>query len=164
MKNNDLISPEDSLVKKEKTGCIVSATILVCILIVIVAGAVWIGLELQLNQDVVRTWGNMSQVYKGLFEYSLSHGSYPPQQDMESLLETLGLKDSDFSEVWSIDIKSAEYHAPQGEIKTPDDRLAPLLTIRVRQHVFGGNQLYIVRRDGSGITVNEADLMPAVGW
>ena len=83
---------------------------------------------------------------------------------MESLLETLGLKDSDFQKVWLTDIKSAEYHAPPGEIKTPDDRLAPLLTIRVRQHVFGGNQLYIVRRDGSGITVNEADLKPAVGW
>ena len=82
---------------------------------------------------------------------------------MESLLKTLGLKDSDFQKVWSTDIKSAEYHAPPGAVKVPDVSQDPLLTIRVRQHVFGGNQLYIVRRDGSGITVNEADLTPAAG-
>ena len=98
-----------------------------------------------------------------MFAYTLSYGCYPPQQDMESLLETLGLKDSDFQKVWSTDIKSAEYHAPLGAVKVPDVSQDPLLTIRVRQHVFGGNQLYIVRRDGSGITVNEADLTPAVG-
>ena len=73
MKNNDLISPESALRKKRKKGCLIAAVVLGCILTVIVAGLVWIGLELQLNQDVVRTWGNMSQVYKGLFEYSLSH-------------------------------------------------------------------------------------------
>ena len=106
----------------------------------------------------------MGQVDKALFMYSMSHGCYPPQQDMESLLETLGLKDSDFQKVWLTDIKSAEYHAPPGAVKVPDVSQDPILTIRVRQHVFGGNQLYIVRRDGSGITVNEADLTPAVGW
>ena len=152
MKNNDLIPPDHSLEKKEKKGCVIAAVVLGCILTVIVAGAVWIGLELQLHQDVVRTWGNMSHVYKGLFEYSLSHGSYPPQQDMESLLETLGLQDSDFSKVRSIDIKSAEDHAPQGEIKTHDDWEEPILTIRVRRHVFGKSELYIVQRDGMGYT------------
>ena len=152
MKNNDLISPESALRKKRKKGCLIAAVVLGCILTVIVAGLVWIGLELQLNQDVVRTWGNMSQVYKGLFAYSLSHGCYPPQQDMESLLETLGLQDSDFQKVRSIDIKSAEYHAPQGEVKTRDDWMAPVLTIRVRRHVFGKSELYIVQRDGMGYT------------
>ena len=120
--------------------------------------------ELCLHADVVGTWANMGQVDKALFMYSMSHGCYPPQQDMESLLETLGLKDSDFQKVWLTDIKSAEYHAPPGAVKVPDVSQDPILTIRVRQHVFGGNQLYIVRRDGSGITVNEASLTPAVGW
>jgi hypothetical protein len=138
--------------KEKKTGCMIVAVVLGCILTVIVAGLFWIGAELTLHTDVVRTWGNMSQVYKGLFAYSLSHGCYPPQQDMESLLETLGLKDSDFQEVKSIDIKSAEYHAPQGEIKTLDDWMAPVLTIRVRRHVFGRSELYIVQRDGMGYT------------
>lgn len=164
MKNSERISSEEILEKKEKKGCMIGAVVLGCIFTAIVAGAVWICLELCLHQDVVGTWSNMGQVDKALLAYYLSHECYPPQQDMESLLKTLGLKDSDFQKVWLTDIKSAEYHAPPGEIKTPDDRLAPLLTIRVRQHVFGGNQLYIVRRDGSGITVNEADLMPAVGW
>ena len=152
MKNNDLIPPDHSLEKKEKKGCVIAAVVLGCILTVIIAGAVWIGLELQLHQDVVRTWGNMGQVDKALFAYTLSYGCYPPQQDMESLLETLGLKDSDFQEVKSIDIKSAEYHAPQGEIKTLDDWMAPVLTIRVRRHVFGKSELYIVQRDGMGYT------------
>ena len=163
MKNNELISPDHSLEKKEKKGCMIVAVVLGCILTAIVAGAVWLGLELRLRMDVIGTQEKMRQVDKALFMYSMSHGCYPPQQDMESLLETLGLKDSDFQKVWSTDIKSAEYHAPPGAVKVPDVSQDPLLTIRVRQHVFGGNQLYIVRRDGSGITVNEADLKPAVG-
>ncbi|MBP5585151.1 MAG: hypothetical protein J6Y92_02215 [Lentisphaeria bacterium] len=164
MKNNDRISSGEILEKKEKKGCMIVAVVLGCILTAIVAGAVWIGLELCLHADVVGTWANMGQVDKALFMYSMSHGCYPPQQDMESLLETLGLKDSDFQKVWLTDIKSAEYHAPPGAVKVPDVSQDPILTIRVRQHVFGGNQLYILRRDGSGITVNEASLTPAVGW
>ena len=163
MKNNELISPDHSLEKKRKKGCMIVAVVLGCILTAIVAGSVLICFELCLHADVVGTWANMGQVDKALFMYSMSHGCYPPQQDMESLLETLGLKDSDFQKVWFTDIKSAEYHAPPGAVKVPDVSQDPILTIRVRQHVFGGNQLYIVRRDGSGITVNEADLTPAVG-
>ena len=163
MKDNERISPDHSLEKKRKKGCMIVAVVLGCVLTAIVAGAVLICFELCLHADVVGTWANMGQVDKALFMYSMSHGCYPPQQDMESLLETLGLKDSDFQKVWLTDIKSAEYHAPSGAVKIPDVSQDPILTIRVRQHVFGGNQLYIVRRDGSGITVNEADLTPAVG-
>ena len=148
--------------ENRKTLLIV-AVVLGCILAAIVAGAVWLCLELRLRMDVIGTREKMRQVDKALFAYTLSYGCYPPQQDMESLLETLGLKDSDFQKVSLTDIKSAEYHAPPGEIKFPDVGLDPLLTIRVRQHVFGGNQLFIVRRDGSEITVNETDLKPAVG-
>lgn len=163
MKDNERISSGEPLEKKEKKGCMIVAVVLGCILTAIVAGAVWLGLELRLRMDVIGTQANMRQMDKALFAYTLSYGCYPPQQDMESLLKTLGLKDSDFHKVWLTDIKSAEYHAPPGAVKVPDVSQDPLLTIRVRQHVFGGNQLYIVRRDGSGITVNEADLKPAVG-
>ena len=163
MKNDERIPSGENLEKKEKNGCMIVAVVLGCVLTAIVAGAVLICFELCLHADVVGTWANMGQVDKALFMYSMSHGCYPPQQDMESLLETLGLKDSDFQKVWLTDIKSAEYHAPPGAVKVPDVSQDPILTIRVRQHVFGGNQLYIVRRDGSGITVNEADLTPAVG-
>ena len=163
MKDNERISSGEPLEKKEKKGCMIVAVVLGCILTAIVAGAVWLGLELRLRMDVIGTQANMRQMDKALFAYTLSYGCYPPQQDMESLLKTLGLKDSDFQKVWLTDIKSAEYHAPPGAVKVPDVSQDPLLTIRVRQHVFGGNQLYIVRRDGSGITVNEADLKPAVG-
>ena len=163
MKDNERISSGEPLEKKEKKGCMIVAVVLGCVLTAIVAGAVWLGLELRLRMDVIGTQENMRQMDKALFAYTLSYGCYPPQQDMESLLKTLGLKDSDFQKVWLTDIKSAEYHAPPGAVKVPDVSQDPLLTIRVRQHVFGGNQLYIVRRDGSGITVNEADLKPAVG-
>ncbi len=163
MKDNERISSGEPLEKKEKKGCMIVAVVLGCVLTAIVAGAVWLGLELRLRMDVIGTQANMRQMDKALFMYSMSHGCYPPQQDMESLLETLGLKESDFQKVWSTDIKSAEYHAPSGAVKIPDVSQDPILMIRVRQHVFGGNQLYIVRRDGSGITVNEADLTPAVG-
>ena len=39
----------------------------------------------------------------------------------------------------------------------------PSEDLHVREHVFGKSGLYIVRRDGSGITVKEADLRPAAG-
>ena len=152
MKNNELISPDHSLEKKRKKGCMIVAVVLGCILTAIVAGAVLICFELCLHADVVGTWANMGQVDKALFMYSMSHGCYPPQQDMESLLETLGLKDSDFQKVWFTDIKSAEYHAPPGAVKVPDVSQDPILTIRVRRLVFGKSELYIARRDGSGYT------------
>ena len=152
MKNSERVSSEEILEKKEKKGCLIVAVVLGCILTAIVAGAVLICFELCLHADVVGTWANMGQVDKALFMYSMSHGCYPPQQDMESLLETLGLKDSDFQKVWFTDIKSAEYHAPPGAVKVPDVSQDPILTIRVRRHVFGKSELYIVRRDGSGYT------------
>ena len=163
MKNDERISSGEPPETKEKKGCTIAAVVLGCILTAIVAGAVWLGLELCLLTDVIGTQANMRQMDKALFAYTLSYGCYPPQQDMKSLLETLGIKKSDLRPTFFFDLYSAEYHAPPGAVKVPDVSQDPILTIRVRQHVFGGNQLYIVRRDGSGITVNEADLKPAVG-
>ncbi len=119
MKNSERISSGEPLEKKEKKGCTIVAVVLGCILTAIVAGSVWLCLELCLHQDVVGTWSNMGQVDKALLAYYLSHECYPPQQDMESLLKTLGLKDSDFQKVWLTDIKSAEYQPRQGRSRLP---------------------------------------------
>ena len=107
---------------------------------------------MQAKVDTAYITSNLSLISKRLYAYQEEHGAYPPQQDIRSLLETLGIQESDFYRTYYFDIHSAEYHAPQGEIRTRDDWEEPILTIRVRQHVFGGNQLYIVRRDGSGYT------------
>ena len=140
MKNNERIPSGKILEKKEKSGCMIAAVVLGCILTAIVAGAVWLGLELRLRMDVIGTQEKMRQVDKALFAYTLSYGCYPPQQDMKSLLKTLGLKDSDFQKVWLTDIKSAEYHAPAEDSNDPEDRL---VTMRAK------DQLRFVRRDGS---------------
>lgn len=142
-----LFPPEDSIEKKEKKGCMIVAIILVCILTAIIAGLVWIDAELRLHTEVVRTRSKIGQVGNALHTHLLSYGCYPPQQDMESLLKTLGLKDSEFQNVRSIDIKSAEYHAPAEDSNDPEDRL---VTVRTKRHWFDDyDNLRFVRRDGS---------------
>ena len=95
---------------------------------------------LQLKQDNADITSNLSRISKRLYAYQEEHGSYPPQQDLESLLETLGLRESDFYRTAYFDIHSAEYHAPAGDSNDPEDRL---VTLRVKDH------LRFVRRDGS---------------
>ena len=55
---------------------------------------------------------NFRLVYTRLEDHNQKYGSYPPQQDMRSLLKTLRLSDGDLFKV-SIDIGSAVYHAPK---------------------------------------------------
>ena len=95
---------------------------------------------LQLKQDNANTSGNLSHISKRLFMYEMEHGSYPPQQDFESLLKTRGIQESDFIEAYFFDIHSAEYHAPAEDSNDPEDRL---VTLRAK------DQLRFVRRDGS---------------
>ena len=95
---------------------------------------------LQLKQDNANTTSNLSRISKRLYMYEVEHGSYPLQQDMESLLETLGMNDSDFIKTRFYDLYSAEYHAPAEDSNDPEDRL---VTMRAK------DQLRFVRRDGS---------------
>ena len=96
--------------------------------------------SLQLKQDTVNITSNLSLISKRLYTYQEEHGAYPPQQELESLLETLGIQESDFYRTYYFNIHSAEYHAPAGDSNDPEDRL---VTLRVKDH------LRFVRRDGS---------------
>ena len=87
--------------KKGKKGCLISDIIFVCIfgciLSVIVARAAWYFGEVQLKSDNALTTENLVRVVSIRLEaYKEEHGTYPPQQDMKSLLETLGIRKSDF--------------------------------------------------------------------
>ena len=96
--------------------------------------------SLQLKQDTANITSNLSLISKRLYAYQEEHGAYPPQQELESLLETLGIQESDFYRTYYFNIHSAEYHAPAEDSNDPEDRL---VTLRVKDH------LRFVRRDGS---------------
>jgi len=100
---------------------------------------VWFG-AVQLKQDNAYITSNLSLISKRLYAYQEEHGGYPPQQDLESLLETLGIQESDFYRTYYFNIHSAEYHAPAEDSNDPEDRL---VTMRAKDH------LRFVRRDGS---------------
>ena len=97
--------------KKRKKGCVIAALILGCIIFVIAAGTFYYFDVLQLKGDNARTRGNLSQIYKRLEQYHTEHGAYPDQQDMNSLLKTLGMNDNNFEKALFFDINTAEYHA-----------------------------------------------------
>ena len=136
--------------KKRKKGCVIAALILGCIIFVIAAGTFYYFDVLQLKGDNYRTKGNLSQIYKRLEQYHTEHGAYPPQQDMKTLLKTLGMSKSDFEKTVFFDISSAEYHASnrnqEDSAQNIDD---PVLSIRVKSHIFGNPERLCVRKDGS---------------
>ena len=107
-----------------------------------------------LKSDNALTTENMLLVSKRLEAYKMEHGRYPPQQDMRSLLETLGLQKSDFRKTFFYDLYSAEYLAPTGVLEYPEDRV---ITMRVKWHLFEGydalihqcDHLLFLRRDGT---------------
>jgi len=138
--------------KKGKKGCLISDVILVCIfgciLSVIVARAAWYFGEVQLKSDNALTTENLVRVVSIRLEaYKEEHGTYPPQQDMKSLLETLGIRKSDFRKTFFFDLYSAEYHAPAEDSNDPEDRL---ITMHVKWHLFEGyDHLLFLRREGT---------------
>jgi hypothetical protein len=101
-----------------------------------------------LKSDNALTTENMIRVSKHLEAYKTEHGSYPPQQDMRSLLETLGIRKSDFRKTYFFDLDSATYHAPPEDSTDPEDRF---ITMRVKWHLFEGydDHLLFLRRDGT---------------
>ena len=100
---------------------------------------------MQRKIDDANITSNLSQISKYLYVYEEEHGSYPPQQDMESLLETLGM--NDFSKTRFYDIHSAEYHAPAEDSYDPNETI---ITIRTKWFVPESDaQLRFLRRDGS---------------
>ena len=115
---------------------------------VILGGCTAYAEALQLKGDKVYTSSNLKLVYEHIDQYHDEHGCYPPQQDMKSLLKTLGLSDRDFAwhgtakyraKTFFMNVKSAEYHAPA------QDSGYPYLTLRYREHLFGKKTTYVVR-------------------
>ena len=102
---------------------------------------------MQAKVDNAHITSDLSRISKHLFVYEKENGSYPPQQDMKSLLETLGLNDSDFVKTRFYDIYSAEYHAPAVDSYDPNETI---ITIRTKWFVPEGYaELRFLRRDGS---------------
>ena len=103
--------------------------------------------EAVLISDNNLTTANMIRVSLRLEAYKTEHGSYPPQQDMRSLLKTLGIQKSDFRKTFFFDLYSATYHAPPEDSTDPEDRF---ITMRVKWHLFEGyDHLLFLRRDGT---------------
>ena len=103
----------------------------------------------QLKMDTPNTQANLGQISRRLkYVYEEEHGSYPPQQDFRSLLETLGMNDSDFIKTRFYDIYSAEYHAPAGDSNDPRETI---ITIRTKWFVPESSNATVLflRRDGS---------------
>ena len=102
---------------------------------------------MQRKIDDANIASNLSQISKYLYVYEEEHGSYPPQQDMESLLETLEMNDSVFIKTRFYDLYSAEYHAPAEDSYDPNEMI---ITIRTKWFVPESDaQLRFLRRDGS---------------
>ncbi len=100
---------------------------------------------MQAKVDNAHITSDLSRISKHLFVYEEEHGSYPPQQDMKSLLETLGM--NDFSKTRFYDLYSAEYHAPAEDSYDPNETI---ITIRTKWFVPESDaQLRFLRRDGS---------------
>ena len=115
---------------------------------------------LQFKGDKVYTGCNLMLVYRSLDRYHAEHGCYPPQQDMKSLLKTLGLTDHDFAwngtakyraKTFFMNVKSAEYHAPS------QDSGYPHLTLSFRNHLLGKKITYVVRNPDNIVHMVEID-------
>ena len=106
--------------------------------------------ELTLKEECIQTQDNLAFVYRRLEQYHYEHGAYPPQQDMKSLLNTLGISKNNFEKTRFFDISSAEYHASNRNQECSDQNMDdPVLSIRVKSHVFGKYERLCVRKDGS---------------
>ena len=147
-----MISPDKTIsnMKLRKKGCAIAVLILGWILFVIAAGTFYYFDVLQLKGDNARTRGNLSQIYKRLEQYHTEQGAYPPQQDMKSLLKNLGMNENDFAKALFFDINNAEYHASNLNQDYSDQNMDdPVLSIRVKSHIFGRDERLCVRKDGS---------------
>ena len=121
---------------------------IVCI--IIVAGILYSLGEFLLYGANAVTFENLNLLYNRLEDYNIVHGEYPPQQDMKSLLNTLSISKSDFEKTRFFDISSAEYHASNRNQECSDQNMDdPVLSIRVKSHVFGKYERLCVRKDCS---------------
>lgn len=111
--------------------------------------AVYALTALQNKVDPIYLVENMVRVSKRLQAYQAEHGGYPAQQDVKSLLNTLGIRKSDLRYSFFFDITSAEYHAPDQAEVTPENQDEPVLSMVVRRHgVVRCNDRFTLHRGG----------------
>ena len=127
---------------------------------VILGGCTGVTEALQIKGDEVYTGCNLMLVYRSLDRYHAEHGCYPAQQDMKSLLKTLGLTDHEFAwngtakyraKTFFMNVKSAEYHAPSQNSGYPH------LTLSFRNHLLGKMITYVVRNPDNIVHMVEID-------
>lgn len=94
------------------------------------------------KQDSANTMGNLRRIYNRLEEYKAEHGSYPEQQNMRSLLQTLGMGDGDLAKLNLFDINSAVYQAP---VNDADD---PVLSMYIKWRLFDKYVRLVILKDG----------------
>ena len=147
-KEEEEAPPDQS--RRQTAGNVAKAVLLLllgAVFIFIAANIILYVGEAVLISDNNLTTANMISVSLRLEAYKTEHGSYPPQQDMRSLLETLGIRKSDFRKTFFFDLYSATYHAPPEDSTDPEDRF---ITMRVKWHLFEGyDHLLFLRRDGT---------------
>ena len=121
--------------------CLIALDILFLVFVFPAYGELW------LKQDYNDTLSNMVLIYRRMEAYQMEHGNYPPQQDLKSLLKTLDIKQSDLNgKGFFYDVGSAEYHAPK-DIEGANDRyMDPVLSVRIRQTLFGKSDKLLVLR------------------
>jgi len=110
---------------------------------VLIAGICLFYSEAKRKQDLTNTMHNLRLVYSRIEKYKEKHGKYPVSQSVKTLLKELDPADSNFFRVDSVDINSAQYHAPTHNWKEP------VLTIQVRPHIFGSNCRIVMRKNNA---------------
>ena len=106
----------------------------------------------QMKSDRALACENMALVRDRLHDYIVDHGSFPPQQDFESLLKTLNIQKSEFRKTFYFSIESAEYHAldgtafgmSTGPLLPHQNWLERVLTLPVGDV----DEILVLRRDG----------------
>ena len=102
-----------------------------------------------MKQDRARSFANVSLIWNRLDDYRITHGSYPPAQDMTSLLKTLNLSDGDFQKVYFVDIHSAVYYPPAPGHEDPYAYPAETILALPINQLFGGKrEMMTALRDG----------------
>lgn len=113
--------------------------------VVFIAGLLLIISAAHYKEDAVRTLENARRIYAHLEKYKEEYGKYPEQQDTKTLLKTLDMDNSKFSNVHLFDINSAVYHAPT------QDSEGPVLTMRIKYHPFDKDRQIVIKKDYCGI-------------
>ena len=121
---------------------VITAILCGCLILFVAVNCLLSFGDAMFKQDSANSMGNLRKIYNRLEDYKAEHGRYPEQQDMKSLLKTLGMGDNDLAKLNLFDICSAEYQAPT------QDSEDPVLTMHVRWRLFSKSIKIVMLKDG----------------